>query len=429
MALHPLPTPWNVFNLRSSPFWQESLGGGDNSHPLSLFVGRTTELKELESVLYGAGASSSRQAIAGAPGVGKTTLVKEFKARAGAQGYFTIDDFAALMPDDTPEGLFSRVLNLVYETILSSRPMTAGNPRMEAAQQLVRSGQVKTGRGAGVSLLGLGMSITQSSALSTPKSVLTDGVRILGDLIHLVRGADARGVLVHLNNLETLSEAAAAASADILRALRDPLLMHPGLHIVIVGTTEAVQTVVGTHPQLRTVFSTQTVKALDIADVHHLLAERYDHDRLDVDAPVHPPVDDTFVAQLHDLYRGDLRGLLKALDDGIRPNIGRAVTSHGHGVRPLTASDIVPTLKQRYTVDLDALKEKTRVEQLSVWGQQAPAERLSQAELKKLWNVSQGAVSSALGFLTREGYVLVLPREISGPTQYALSGISRLIFD
>ncbi len=40
MALPPLPTPWNVFNLHASPYGQESLGESDEVHPLSLFVGR-----------------------------------------------------------------------------------------------------------------------------------------------------------------------------------------------------------------------------------------------------------------------------------------------------------------------------------------------------------------------------------------------------
>ena len=120
MAPPSLPTPWNVFNLRASPYWQESLGGNDQAHPLSLFVGRAAELADLEGVLYGAGESSSRQAVAGAPGVGKTTLVKEFKARARVRGYLTVDDFVAMLPGDTPDGLFGRVLGLVYETIPTS---------------------------------------------------------------------------------------------------------------------------------------------------------------------------------------------------------------------------------------------------------------------------------------------------------------------
>lgn len=438
MVPPPLPTPWNVFNLRASPYWQESLGGNDQAHPLSLFVGRAAELGELEGVLYGAGESSSRQAVAGAPGVGKTTLVKEFKARARERGYLTVDDFVAMLPGDTPDGLFGRVLGLVYETILANRPMTAGNTAMQAAQQLVRAGQVTTGGGGGISAFGMGTSVSKSGALTTPKDVMLDGPRVLRDLMSLVRGSDAHGVLVHglvhVNNLENLSEADAVASAEILRALRDPMLMHPGLHVVVVGTTDAVQTVVNTHQQVRHTFSTQVVQPLGVADVHQLLAERYAYGRLDTNAPAVAPVAQTTVGTLYALYQGDLRGLLKALDDGVRPNIALAVAPPPVGgggagtARALTAAEIRPTLQQRYAADLATLKEKKRVEQLTTWGRKAPAEPQTQETLARLWKVSQGAVSVALAFLVKEGYVLALPRQEAGPTRYVLSGTSRLIF-
>lgn len=430
MALPPLPTPWNVFNQRATPFWQESLGGNDEAHPLSLFVGRAKEVKEMEEVLYGAGLSSSRQALAGPPGVGKTTLVKQYKALARANGYFTVDDFVALLPNDSPEGLFGRFLSLVYETILANRPMVAGNKAMKAAEQIARVSKVTTGGGGAFAIMGASTSATRTGALTAPKDLLADGVRILADLVALVRGADAHGIVVHINNLESLTEADANASADLLRALRDPMLMHPGLHVVIAGTEDAVQTVVSTHPQVRSVFSTLMVPPMGAEEVHELLAERYRHNRLDTNAPAIPPVDEASVDALYALYRGDLRGLLKALDDGVRPNIGGAVTVAGKQttVRSLTMADIQPALQRRYTSELDALREQTRVDQLKAWGKDQPGAAKTQADLSKVWKVSQAAVSTALGFLMKEGYVLALPREGAPRTSYVLSGTSRLIF-
>lgn len=86
-----LPNPWNIFNLQISPFWQDALGAGDRMHPLSLFVGRNDELQRLVDGLFGAGAGTSRRAIAGRPGIGKTTLIKQFKAQALAAGYLAVD--------------------------------------------------------------------------------------------------------------------------------------------------------------------------------------------------------------------------------------------------------------------------------------------------------------------------------------------------
>src|SRR5690606_18438051 len=96
----------------------------------------------------------------------------------------------------------------------------------------------------------------------------------------------------------------------------------------VAGTMEAVQTVVNTHAQVRTVFSTLISPPMRVAEVHCLLAERYLHDQLDQDASSILPIDDASVAELYARYRGDLRGLLKALDDGIRPNIRSAVTAN-----------------------------------------------------------------------------------------------------
>jgi Mn-dependent DtxR family transcriptional regulator len=45
-----------------------------------------------------------------------------------------------------------------------------------------------------------------------------------------------------------------------------------------------------------------------------------------------------------------------------------------------------------------------------------------------MWKVSQPAVSQALGFLMRYGYVMSIPRRGLTPTQYVLTGASRLIF-
>jgi hypothetical protein len=146
--------------------------------------------------------------------------------------------------------------------------------------------------------------------------------------------------------------------------------------------------------------------------------------RADADAPVVPPVEDEAVALLYDFFRGDLRGLLKALDDGVTPLIGLS----GAVARPLTTAEIRPVLQQRYAAELEALPEQARVEQLTRWGTTDPAEAQTQKSLAALWAVTQPAVSSALAYLVRQGYVQALPRSGGTPTQYVLSGVGRLVF-
>ena len=181
----PLPNTWNLYNLQGSPYWQDSLGEGDETHPLDLFVGRDEELSLLLNGLFGAGAGSSRRAVGGRPGVGKTTLVKQFKARALAHDYLTSDSVVPIYANDTSEALFGRVLGAVYIVLLATRPHTFQHPAMQSAQVLVRASRELL-RGAGVSALGLGASVSQSVVTTAPRDMLLDGPRVLRDLMTLV---------------------------------------------------------------------------------------------------------------------------------------------------------------------------------------------------------------------------------------------------
>ena len=429
----PLPNIWNIFNLHGSPYWQDPLGDGDVTHPMHLFVGRKQELAQLLQGLFGAGASSSRHAIGGRPGIGKTTLVKQFKARALASGYLTTDSVVPIFADDTNEGLFGRVLGAVYDILLANRPQTFQNPAMQAAQVLVRASRERV-RGGGVSALGIGASVSQSIVANVPRDMLLDGPRVLRELMTLVQGSDAQGVLVHINNLENLSDTAIQQAGVILRDLRDPMLMHNGLHVIVVGTMEAVQTAVMSTPQVRTVFSVLPVEPLPLSDVHQLLEERYSFMRLDVHRPAIPPVEREVHARLYDLFRGDVRGILQALDDGVTPNIGLTPVAGTQGglvasaSRPFTFDELRPALQRRYVDQMGAERETAHVNRLAEWGADNPAQSHSQKSLGQLWKVRQSTVSETLAFLVRQGYTMLLPRQGYGATEYALTGRSRLMF-
>lgn len=99
--------------------------------------------------------------------------------------------------------------------------------------------------------------------------------------------------MLHLNNLENFSEADANCAADLLRSVRDQALLFDGLHLIVVGTTDAVRTVVQTHTPIRSVFSDPHVlQPLALEDVQQLLANRYAALRLNPGQPWRAPVDD-----------------------------------------------------------------------------------------------------------------------------------------
>lgn len=425
MSQRPLPTSWNVYNLARSPFFQQPLESGElTPRPLSLFVGRERELKQLRGTIHGAGENATVQAIAGAPGVGKTTLVQELKELALNDGYLTTDSYVAILPDETPDGLFGRVLGALYDAIIANRPQSGGNPSMADAKILVRATRLTSG-GLTLPIPGVGgVGGSRGTGAVTPKDILIDGPRIMRDLMRMIQGSDGRGVLLHLNNLENLSESDAEGAAEVLRALRDVMLLHNGLHYVIAGTTDAVSIAVNTHAQVRSVVSTLVLAPLETAEVLRLLRARYEHLKVDQKRSAVPPVDDAAVTTLYEFFRGDLRGLLKALEDGAGPLIGLEAAM----ARPLTIDELRPVLRQRYAAELASLPEQKRVAQLTKWGTSAPDSPQTQKSLSALWKLSQGPVSTALASLVRQGYVIALPRTRADPIQYVLSGVSRLIF-
>ena len=84
---------------------------------------------------------------------------------------------------------------------------TATGPEVEAAQQLVRSIRLRGG-GFTLSAFGFGLGGSQSDSIATPPgALLLDGPRVLRDLLRYSIGEGASGIVMHLNNLENLSEA------------------------------------------------------------------------------------------------------------------------------------------------------------------------------------------------------------------------------
>lgn len=422
-----LPTPWHLYNLSGSPFFQGVLEDHDHpQRPLSLFVGRKLELQRVRHAILGAGGMSSRHAIAGAPGVGKTTLVQELKASLREEGYFTSAGHVQVLPGDTPVTLFMRILAALHEILLLARPHLVDNAAMQEAQALVRVTRASS-LSISMTLAGVGVGGGKSTSMQLPADVMADGLRVLRTLLAILVDTEARGVLLHLNNLENLSDTEAAAAADVLRSLRDLVFMQDMVHTLVVGTVEAVQSAVNRHAQMRSVFSTIAVEPLPIADVHQMLAARYEALRYDQKRPALPPIDATVVDTLYDYFRGDLRGFLKALDEGVADAIGLAPSrdARSDAWPPLRLDDVHPFLSGRARDQME-LDLPTRLEQLDAWGSAASRKEMTQAELGVLWGLSQSAVSAALDQMQKAGYVVSATSQ--GRTRrYALSGTSRLV--
>ena len=157
-----------------------------------------------------------------------------------------------------------------------------------------------------------------------------------------------------------------------------------------------------------------------------LLDARYRHLVRDVSRPATPPVAPAAVAALYPLFRGDLRGLFKALEEGVTLLVGLVGDAPGAS---LQVDALRPALQRRYADLLAQTLSPTRQRQLTAWARElGPEASPTQEKLRRLWKLSQPAVSQALRDLDRAGYAGPLPRCGAEATAYALMGSSRLIF-
>src|SRR5688572_14665821 len=126
-----LPNLWHAYNLQANPYFQDYLREAEPpTNPLDLFVGRDEEVARLLRMI--GGSTSSRQIVAGPPGVGKTTLAQRVKEAAAAAGYVTHAHPIGVYADDTASQVLVRILSQVYEALLGVLgTQAAGNEDME----------------------------------------------------------------------------------------------------------------------------------------------------------------------------------------------------------------------------------------------------------------------------------------------------------
>jgi hypothetical protein len=415
----PLKNLWHLYNLSESPYFQQDLQG-TGRYPIDLFVGRDDEATRLLNVIGGSG--SSRQTVEGLPGFGKTTLTQYVKAEAARAGYLSYPDPVSAAGADTADSLLIRLLSYVYDAIASQ----AGHPLLkepivDEARRLVLDTRVRDVKvAATVAGFGFDRDVSQRTERAAFHSGLLTIPPLLRDLSAAARANRFAGIIVHINNLENLvTDAERTRAGAVMRDLRDIFLLE-GYHFVLVGTPEAVRSIVAPHAQLRSVFGVaRRLEPLAEDAFQRLLARRYTHLRLSK-GDVQPPVADDAARDLYRIFRGDLRGTLRALDTGSQELLGLTdppgspiqLPEQMAMLAPMLASEAESTLSATLLDYLLALRQLDGT--------------FTQKELIAVWALSQGAVSQNLRELQRLGYVQEQRRQGRQVT-YSLTGPSRII--
>ena len=412
---------WESCDLKSSPF-QEPLQKDLETKLLELFVGRHQERRKLLTKI---GSNfSSRQAVAGRSGVGKTALVQVTKADAKNAGYWVADDLVSITLEHNSNILLGQLVAGIYDAILACNNNFKENSVMQEASQLVNAIRLQN-TNIGVSVMGSGGSLGISENISNPTSGIALPARhLIGKMIKYALDCDSKGIILHLNNLENLSETDAMKAADLLRSVRDNGLMMDGLHIIIVGPTSAIQTAINRHSQIRNIFShTINLKELALPDVHKLLENRYNALRNDPNRPFRKPIEDSAVEYLYKFFHGDLRELLNNLNDGIETLLLNLTNTES---LPIDLNSLLSVLKTQNLEELEDTLDSKNLERILNWANKNPELTQTQDDLSKIWSIGQGQVSKIINnILIPTGFLKALPRDERN-IPYALTNKARL---
>lgn len=423
---------WHVMNLGSTPFFQDPLSPGEKApYPIELFVGRA---EEAEYILHGIGsAQHSRHVVQGGAGVGKTTLVQYVKAEAARAGYLADADAVAVTSAATSDDLRLKILLSAYHALIAHDPQLAHTPALQDIRHLLgvereRAFSLSVGVPA-IGSAGGGTSLqrhTGPGALTVrPEGLL----REVSDLVMKLEGV--AGILIHLNNLENLAESAKDRAARVLRDLRDTALMYSGLHYLFVGTDDAIRTIITAEERLRSVVSNPgSLKPLGIGEVQALLERRYAYLRIFDDRPVHHPVTVDALRTVYDVFRGNLRGLLQALDESARVLIGRGEEP----TAPMGLDQLRPVLTTIYTRKLEADLDPSQHDQLRAISEQGLDAQITARQMEKPFGLKYTATNNALSELVGKGYLEemgdtpALARRGRPSRKFRLTGAGRLAF-
>ena len=337
----PIVNAWNLYGLRSSPFFQEELRAAPGAaYPVDLlFVGREDELARVGRQI--GGASSSRVLVQGLPGLGKTSFVNRLKSDLASSGVLTHDQPIRITSAATPLGFTADVLRVLLR-IHTSQGLSVDRFWGHAAR-LVEGQDVL---GGGVSLLSVGFQVEKGRI--APDLAITSLYEVIAEALERINRQTDGPVLLHVDNLESLARDDARAAAALLLDVRD-YLMLPHAHWIFVGAEGVEKSVFKAHPQVSSIFpSAVTLAPLSVDDLRTLLGRRYLHLRLDQKKPLVEPILIADAARLYAHYRGDLRNFLRLLSEAADLALGL------DRIEPLSPDSIIRRVGPRYAEALEA---------------------------------------------------------------------------
>jgi hypothetical protein len=178
--------------------------------------------------------------------------------------------------------------------------------------------------------------------------------------------------------------------------------MNAGFHYLFAGTDDAIRAVITGEERLRSVVNNPgSLEALTLEEVGRLLERRYEHLRHFDNQPVQPPVTPEALGAVYNVFRGNLRGLLLALDEAARILIGRTADP----TSGMALADVGPVLSAIYERKMQADLDETQQDQMGKIAVRGLEASFTARQMEKPFGLRYTATNSALGDLVAKGYL------------------------
>ncbi|HET7228836.1 MAG TPA: hypothetical protein VFJ16_02405 [Longimicrobium sp.] len=222
---------------------------------------------------------------------------------------------------------------------------------------------------------------------------------VVGEALGRLHAELGSPVLLHVNNLENLSEDDERRAARLIRDLRDFFLV-PSAHWVFAGASGVDDSVFRAYDQAAGIFPEAIMlEALRADEVTELLRCRYEHLAQD-GSPLVPPVEPRVAADLYALYHGDLRNFLRLLSDACALALGI------EGISPLSAERIVAAAAPRYAKSIERRIGTTDFDYLTTVVRGTSAGEFTVGTTAARTGLGQSGASRLIGRLRGSGLVV-----------------------
>jgi hypothetical protein len=293
--------------------------------------------------------------VEGEPGVGKTTFINRLKTELAHHGVLTHSEPVRVTPSMQPWDFIAEVLKVLLQIHATSQAVGSEGPRGMLRRGL-QTVQDETGLKdsaafwrrisrliAGEDSIAIGVAGVSRERVRIPAEVKVSLMDELGEALRHLAGSDGRRILIHVNNLETLSATDTASAALMFQGLRDAFLFDGG-HWLFVGTTGIGDSLFRATQQVGSIIGAETrLGPLAADEVAEMLRRRYEYLRLDsVSDSLVSPIAPDVGASLCGRFHGHLRAFLALASRAVQRS---AIASPG---KPLSEADVIALMQADY---------------------------------------------------------------------------------